>query len=73
MLTCSGVKQNLNLMTVNPAVENTLSAGVDIIGMVRYLLAIREARRNLCWFLSTIPMDALPIYWPLFSNIIILP
>ena len=67
MLTCSGVKQNLNLMTVNPAVENTLSAGVDVIGMVRYLLAIREARQNLCWFLSTIPMDALPIYWPLFQ------
>ena len=48
MLTCSGVKQDLNLVTVNPAVENTLSAGVDVIGMVRYLLATRETRGNLC-------------------------
>ena len=50
MLTCSGVKQDLNLVTVNPAIEITLSAGVDVIGMVRYLLAIRETRGNLCWF-----------------------
>ena len=47
MLTCSGVKQDLNLMTINPAVENTLSAGMDVIGMVRYLLATREIRGNL--------------------------
>ena len=50
MLTCSGVKRDLNLVTVNPAVENTLSAGVDAIGMVIYLLAIQETRGNLYWF-----------------------
>ena len=43
-------KQDLNLVTVNPAVENTLSAGVDVIGMVRYLLATHKTRGNLCWF-----------------------
>ena len=48
MLTSSGVKQDLNLVTVNPAVENTRSAGVEVIGMVRYLLATRETRGNLC-------------------------
>ena len=46
MLTCSGVKQDLNLVTVNPAVENTLSPGMDVIGMVRYLLATREIIGN---------------------------
>ena len=39
MIKCSDVKQDLDLVAVNPAVENTLSAGVDVIGMVRYLLA----------------------------------
>ena len=48
MLTCSGVKQDLNLVTVNPAVENIRSAGVEVIGMVRYLLATHETRGNLC-------------------------
>ena len=42
MLTCSGVKQDLDLVTVNPAVENILSVGVHLIGMVLYLLATRE-------------------------------
>ena len=46
MLTCLGVKQDLNLVTVNPAVENTLSAGMDVIGMVRYLLATQEIIGN---------------------------
>ena len=42
MLTCSGVKHDLNLVTVNPAVENTCSAGVEVIGMVRYLVKQEE-------------------------------
>ena len=48
MLTCSGFKQDLNLVTVNPAVENTRSAEVDVIEMVRHLLATRATRGNLC-------------------------
>ena len=44
MLTCSGVKHDLNLVTVKPAVENTRSAGVDVTGTVRYLLATLAIR-----------------------------
>ena len=45
MLRC---QEDLNVVTINPTVENTHSAGVDVIGMVRYLLATRATRGNLC-------------------------
>ena len=38
MLTCSGLRQDLNFVTVSPAVENTLSAGMDVAGMHKYFL-----------------------------------
>ena len=34
------MRQDLSLVTVSPAVENTLSAVVDVAGTHRYLLAI---------------------------------
>ena len=40
MFTCSGLRQDLSLVTVSLAIENTLSAGVDVAGTHRYLLAI---------------------------------
>ena len=36
MLTCSDVRDDLNFITVNPAVENPRLAGVDMAGTVRY-------------------------------------
>ena len=46
MFTCSGVKQDLSLVTVSPAVENTLSAGVDVAGTQRYFLATCATQGN---------------------------
>ena len=40
MLTCSGVNDDLSLVTVSPAVENTLSDGVDVAGTHKNRLAI---------------------------------
>ena len=50
MLTWSGVKRDLNLVTVKPAVENTRSAGIDVTEIMRYLLAILEIRGKRCLF-----------------------
>ena len=50
MFTCSRLRQDLNLVTVSPAVENTLSAGVDVAGMHRYFLATYETKGKRCSF-----------------------
>ena len=39
MSTLSGVKLDLNLDAINPAAENTLSDGVDVAVMVKYVCA----------------------------------
>ena len=48
MFTCSGVSEERNRVTVNPAAEKTRSEGVEVIGMVRNLLATLEIIGNLC-------------------------
>ena len=39
MLTWTGVRHDLNLITICLAVENTCSAGITVAGTVRYFLA----------------------------------
>jgi len=39
-----------DLVTVNPAVENTHSAGVDVTGMERNCFATTDIVGNLYWF-----------------------
>ena len=50
ILTCSGDKDDLSLVTVNPTVENTHSAGVDVAGTVMYFLATLEIMGKQCLF-----------------------
>ena len=47
---CSGVSEERSRVTVNPAVGKTRSEGVEVIGIVRNLLATLEILGNLCWF-----------------------
>jgi len=47
MFTCSGDRHDLSFVTVNPAMENTRSAGVEVAGIVRYFRAMHDNRGNL--------------------------
>ena len=46
MLTWSGVNDDLSLVTVSPAVEKTLSAGVEVAGTHKYFFAKNAIKGN---------------------------